>query len=153
MEFTFASMSDQDAHTIAGWRYPDPYSFYNLTADPDDLAELLDPQRRARWYHAVRDAQGDLVGFLSLREERGTVQLGLGLRPDLTGQGHGLPFLLQALDFARTRFAATRFQLSVATFNRRAIRVYERAGFRPGRTYLHQTNGGEYEFLDMARNA
>jgi len=152
MEFSFGELSAQDAQRVAGWQYPAPYAFYDWTADPDDLAELLDPARRARWYHAAHDERGDLVGFLSLRENQGTVLLGLGLRPDLTGQGHGLPFLLRALDFARGQFMVVTFRLMVATFNQRAIRVYERAGFRPGRIFLHQTNGGEYEFLEMSRD-
>jgi len=43
--------------------------------------------------------------------------------------------------------------LAVATFNRRAITVYERAGFSTFRTYMHPTNGGEWEFVDMERPA
>ncbi len=153
MEFSFRELSAQDAQHIAGWHYPEPYAFYDWTADPDDLAELLDPERRARWYHAALNERGDLVGFLSLRENQGTVLIGLGLRPDLTGRGHGLPFLLEALAFARDQFTVITFRLMVATFNRRAIRVYERAGFRSGRILLHQTNGGEHEFLEMSRDA
>ena len=41
----------------------------------------------------------------------------------------------------------------MTTFNERAIRVYERAGFRRGDVYTHHTNGGEYLFLAMARKA
>ena len=46
-------MSQSDAEAIAAWRYPDEYSFYDLTADPHDLAEILDPQARAGQYVAV----------------------------------------------------------------------------------------------------
>jgi ribosomal-protein-alanine N-acetyltransferase len=41
----------------------------------------------------------------------------------------------------------------VATFNERAIKVYEGVGFVRGRTYCHETNGGVYEFLEMERRA
>jgi [ribosomal protein S18]-alanine N-acetyltransferase len=109
MQLAFRTMNAQDAQSIAAWHYPAPYAFYDWTADPDDLAELLDPQSWGRWYHAACDKQGDLVGFLSLREDHGTVLIGLGLRPDLKGRGHGLAFLLRALDFARARFADVTF--------------------------------------------
>jgi ribosomal-protein-alanine N-acetyltransferase len=49
----------------------------------------------------------------------------------------------------RARFGPARIVLAVATFNRRAISVYERAGFVPVRTYMHSTNGGQWEFLEM----
>ena len=41
------------------------------------------------------------------------------------------------------------FRLAVATFNERAIKVYEGVGFVQGRIYRHETNGGAYEFLKM----
>ena len=42
-EFTIRPMTAADAHAVAAWRYPGEYSFYDADADPDDLAELLDP--------------------------------------------------------------------------------------------------------------
>src|SRR4051812_20868220 len=41
-QFVIRSMAAADALAIAQWRYPAPYSFYDVDADPDDLAELLD---------------------------------------------------------------------------------------------------------------
>jgi RimJ/RimL family protein N-acetyltransferase len=41
----------------------------------------------------------------------------------------------------------------VATFNERAILVYERAGFRRNTVYKHNTNAGDYLFLSMVREA
>lgn len=153
MTYRFAPMSDQDAQTIAGWHYDPPYDFYDWTADEDDLAELLDPARREGRYLSVRDGRGQLIGLFALARHGCTVEIGLGLRPDLTGRGLGLEFLLAGLDFARERYAPARFRLSVAAFNERAIRVYERAGFRRGRRYPHRTNGGVHTFLRMERPA
>ena len=61
--------------------------------------------------------------------------------------------VLAGLDFARGRYSPVRFRLAVATSNERAIRVYECAGFRRRETFIQQTNGGEYEFLQMERPA
>ena len=41
----------------------------------------------------------------------------------------------------------------MATFNERAIKVYERAGFVADRVYMHWTNGAEWEFVEMSRPA
>ena len=79
--------------------------------------------------------------------------VGVGLRPDLTGQGFGASFVEQGLEFARLRFTPKRFRLSVAEFNARAARVYERVGFVRTRSFVDETNGGSYPFLEMERRA
>ncbi len=152
--FHFTQLSQDEAEAIAEWSYPEPYSFYNWSADVDDLHELLDPSLRGEAYWAVKDDAGELVGNFSFkpRDER-TLEIGLALRPDLTGRGLGASFLAAGLEFARERFAPELFVLAVATFNERAIKVYERAGFAPVRVYMHTTAGDEWEFLEMARPA
>jgi ribosomal-protein-alanine N-acetyltransferase len=152
--FRFRLMSQADAEAIALWRYPEPYSFYDSAADPDDLAELLDTASRADEYVAVEDEAGSLAGFFQYKRPRGeTLEIGLGLRPDLTGRGLGAAFLGAGLEYGRRHFAPGQFTLSVAAFNRRAITVYERAGFAAVRVYMHATNGGEWEFVEMRRPA
>jgi ribosomal-protein-alanine N-acetyltransferase len=114
------------------------------------LRELLEPARRGEAYWAVREDADELVGYFDFKPQgEGTLEIGLGLRPDLTGRGLGASFLLAGLEFARARFAPERFTLAVATFNERAITVYERAGFARGHVYMHWTNGAEWEFMEM----
>jgi ribosomal-protein-alanine N-acetyltransferase len=144
-------MDQADAASIAAWKYESPYSFYDWTADADDLALLLDAETREGRFFSVVDGDGALVGFFELRLDGTDVVVGLGLRPDLTGRGYGRRFVESGLEFADERFHPDRFRLSVATFNERAIRVYERCGFQPGRTYEHATNGGVHPFLEMSR--
>ena len=151
--YAFRQMSDEEAREISRWHYDPPYDFYDSTSEPDDLEELLDPARREGTYFSAFDTVEALVGFFQFESEGGTIDVGLGLRPDLTGQGLGLEYLLAGLEFARERFSPERFTLSVVTFNERAIRVYERAGFRRGTVYTHHTNGADYSFLAMATEA
>jgi RimJ/RimL family protein N-acetyltransferase len=66
---------------------------------------------------------------------------------DLTGQGLGARFLEAGLRFG----GAERYTLAVAAFNRRAIVVYERAGFEITDRYVHRTNGADHDFLRMER--
>jgi ribosomal-protein-alanine N-acetyltransferase len=151
--YIFRQMDDADANDVARWRHDPPYDFYDSTADPADLAELLDQERRRGVYFSVLDGENRLAGFFQFERKDGTVEVGLGLGPDLTGKGLGARFVLSGLAFARARFSPQRFTLSVATFNERAIGAYERVGFRRGEVYTHETNGGEYEFLPMWREA
>jgi len=150
--FTFKPMNESDARAIVTWHYDPPYDFYDMDQDPDDLAEFLNPQSWQETNYSVSDEQGQLVGFFSFTlYDATTLEIGLGLRPDLTGKGLGISFLQVGLAFGRSKFTPACFVLRVATFNTRAIRTYERAGFKPLQTYMQHTNGGEYEFLRMIR--
>lgn len=153
MQFEFAPMSLRHAETVAGWHYPGIYSFYDLDQDPEDRVEFLDSKNWENKYYAVLDRNADLVGFFSFAVQHGVVELGLGLRPDCTGKGLGATFIEAGLQFAKLTFDPTTFRLSVATFNQRAIRVYEQLGFARERVFQQKTNGGMYEFVQMARPA
>jgi [ribosomal protein S18]-alanine N-acetyltransferase len=153
VELDIRPMSQGEALVVAVWQYEPPYSFYDWTADADDLAELLGKQTREGKYFSAVGADEELVGWFAFSYEGDCVGIGLGLRPDLTGRGLGLAYLQAGLAFATQRFTPSRFRLSVATFNERAIRVYERGGFSPLRTFDYATNGGIHPFLEMTRPA
>jgi [ribosomal protein S18]-alanine N-acetyltransferase len=147
--FAVRPMTAEDAEAIAAWRYPDPYSFYDADRDPGDLAELLDPSGWGHRYFAADDADATLAGLFVFKVADGVAEIGLGLRPDLTGLGLGGTFLAAGMEFAAERLGASSYALAVAAFNHRAIAVYERAGFREIRRYDHYTNGALHRFVWM----
>ena len=152
-EFTIRPMTAADAHAVAAWRYPGEYSFYDASADPDDLAELLDPAQWGQRYFAADEiTQHELTGFLEVTLTGREAEIGLGLRPDLTGRGAGESFVRTCLRFASAALGAQSYTLTVAAFNRRAITVYERAGFQEVECFEHFTNGGFHAFIRMARS-
>jgi ribosomal-protein-alanine N-acetyltransferase len=153
MKFEFQPMDKDCAHAIAGWHYGGIYAFYDMEQDVEDLEELLDPHSWNDHYYAVTDDQGDLVGFFCFEREKEVVVIGLGLKPDLTGRGWGQAFFEAGLEFAREKYRPATFMLSVATFNHRAINIYRKAGFEDAEVFVNETNGGQYEFLRMAREA
>jgi [ribosomal protein S18]-alanine N-acetyltransferase len=153
LEFAIRPMTAADAHAVAAWRYPGEYAFYDADADPDDLAELLDPAQWGHRYFAVGELrQPALAGFLVVKLTGPVAEIGLGLRPDLTGHGLGESFVRACLRFASSALGAQRYTLAVAAFNHRAITVYERAGFCEVERFEHFTNGGLHAFVRMARN-
>lgn len=153
MQLQIAPMDQADAVAISDWHYPPPYSFYDWAADNEDAALLLDAKRREGRFFSARDERGELAGFFEFQVKDGEVIVGLGLHPDLTGRGLGRGFVDAGMAFARERFGPKGFRLSVASFNKRAIKVYERVGFRTTRAFDHETNGGVYRFLEMTRPA
>jgi RimJ/RimL family protein N-acetyltransferase len=127
---------------VATWCYEPPYDFY----DDDDGKPVKNPER----FYAVRDETGALVASFYFEQRDDAVFYGLGLRPDLTGRGHGAEFVDAGIAFARSTLGAGRIVLDVAAFNERALKVYERAGFRAtGRHDERFERWGEVEFVDM----
>jgi|SRR5699024_6068594 len=150
--YVFTEMDADTAREIDSWSYPEPYDFYDLDADPADRALFLDSSTWPDRYFAVRAADtADLVGFVCFEDtdERG-FEIGIGMAPERTGHGDGIRFVEAALAFAQGRFDTTAFTLAVATFNERAIRVYERVGFEKIDEFEQETNGGVYPFVRMS---
>ena len=168
MRFSCTLMDEEDARAICAWGYEGQYAVYNMGRDDGDnaaaIAEMLD--RRSPHY-AVRDEQGELVGFYAfgtsaqvedhvepgLYSENNAIFIGLGMRPDLMGRGLGLDFINAELEFGRKQFAPDSFRLFVLSFNERAIRAYEKAGFERVRIFMQRNIHGVNEFVEMMRKA
>ncbi|WP_114165248.1 GNAT family N-acetyltransferase [Exiguobacterium sp. TNDT2] len=152
MTHQFAVLTQPQAETIAyTWHYEGDYAFYNMEADQDDLAEFLDAEQRGQSVFAITSDE-ELVGFVSVAQaDAETVDIGLGMKPDLTGNGSGRTFVTSILDFVKTTYSPHRITLSVAAFNVRAIRVYESCGFTQTGSFQQATNGSTFTFIQMER--
>lgn len=73
----------------------------------------------------------------------------MGIKPNLCGQGLGLNFFSSGLEFARSKLSSKGFRLTVATFNQRAIKVYERIGFKKVNSFERISENGKIKFLVM----
>ena len=152
---TFKPMDEPSAREILTWRYEPPYDIYNANPDKAEpfVQTLLDP---AYAYHAIIDERGELVGYCCFGTDArvsggdyGTdaLDIGLGMRPDLTGQGRGLAFFEAILDFTRRTFAPRALRVTAAAFNQRAIRVYEKTGFERKQAFQRSGDGMAFVIL------
>jgi RimJ/RimL family protein N-acetyltransferase len=155
---TVNPMTGADAAVIAAWAYPPPYDIYGMDGSAGCMEELMDGS-----YYAVRDGNGTLAGFycfgasarvptgdkLHAYDESGFMDIGLGMAPDLCGKGLGSAFLIRGLAFLREALSASAFRLTVAAFNQRAIRVYEKAGFHKECSFLRTDEKGCLKFMVM----
>jgi ribosomal protein S18 acetylase RimI-like enzyme len=141
------------ANEVVAWHYEPPYDFYDLASDPDDAAGMADPAR-AKHRRAVLGDDGRVAAFLWFDWHGDVVEVGIGIRPDLTGRGLGESYLRAQLDYATEQWAPKTFRLFVAAWNDRGIRLYERLGFREvGRETRHFELVGDHEFIHMERAA
>ena len=137
MNLTTEHMTRADAAEILGWRYPYPYDFYNNETTDESLAELLDGT-----YRSVRDEKGKLFGYFCTGNSalvpagqkhgvypNGFIDFGLGMLPAETGQGKGSEFFAYVRQEIHVSQPTKPLRLTVAAFNKRAIRLYENFGF------------------------
>ena len=74
---------------------------------------------------------------------------------DMDGSKEILDELLDGSYYAVTNekketFSSTHIRLTVATFNKRAIKVYEKSGFKKEKIFKIKTKKGNLEFMSMS---
>jgi len=144
-------LTEADKRAICAWDYPGEYALYNLPSY-EEMQEkqrgFCHPQRAAN-YHGFSEGE-TLVGYIHLREEEKEVFVGVGVHPALCGKGYGQQLLAQTRPLAQTLYPGKPLYLQVRTWNARAIRCYERAGFRiDGDAFEQVTGSGKGTFYRM----
>lgn len=155
MQTGIVPMTAELASQAASWRYPGEYAVYNCD-EGGDPGELLDGGS-----YGVLNSSRELIGFYQFGagariptvEENaypdGPLDMGLGMRPDLCGLGLGTAFVGAGIRFAQESLSAGKLRLTVAGFNLRAQKVYERCGFTPTGSVTHRATGGDYVIMLM----
>lgn len=146
LPFRVRGITHADAEQIALWQYDGPYVRYSFDPEKADesVAYLLDP---ANQMFAVDDANGMLVSCCSVGADAqvpgghyppDALDIGVSMRPDLTGRGFGTALVQTIVDYAVRAFRPNRLRATIAEFNLRSQRVFKRCGFRLDSRFLSQ---------------
>jgi RimJ/RimL family protein N-acetyltransferase len=139
LPFAVGELAIEDGMDLAMWQTPGPWS----------VNDSLEPPQPDEGYWAVRDADGDLVGYCcfgesarvpGLRADPSMLDVALGLRPDLVGRGLSNDLARTVVQRARAVAAGRRLRSVVAEWNEPGRHAAERAGFRV--TGHHEVPGG-----------
>lgn len=152
LTFYVVPMESLHAREICEWEYSPPYNIYGWMSWEQMEAlgvEFGDPLLRSEQYVSVVDEQGNLCGFAQLFPMEGVVRLGVGMRPDLCGNGMGQQFMQAIVQAALARYPDREIDLEVLTWNQRAIRAYQKSGFTITDTYERRTPTGNKPFYCM----
>ena len=155
MDAQFRPVTADGARQFVRWTYEPPYDIYNMVDDLSDpnLVEaaanyFLDP---AIDCHVLLDEADEVLAFCTFGEDAQVpggdysleaVDIGLGVRPDLTGRGLGQQFVTAVIQFASQRFEPDYLRVTIATFNERAQRVWRRQGFVIVQQFAAAVDGG-----------
>ena len=155
MSLVFRKADEVAVRAFCGWRYGAPYDVYNLPSEKveEEVRYFLEPEVNC---HAILDEKGDLVAYCTFGPDgrvpggdytAEALDIGLGVRPDLTGQGRGSIYVNAVVDFAKHRYRPLAYRVTVAEFNTRALRVWEKAGFRRIQRFGREPDGMGFVLL------
>lgn len=152
MHWAIEAITPEHAERLCRWKYEDEYSIYDR--EEADVADVLDPASG----DLALIADGDFVGFCSFGADGQVpggsyddeaVDIGIGLSPAHVGRGLGAAAVESVVAFAASRYPGKALRATIASFNLRSRRTFEKAGFvdeaeflgpngRPFRQYLRR---------------
>ncbi|MBI9044401.1 MAG: GNAT family N-acetyltransferase [Anaerolineaceae bacterium] len=140
---------------ITKWCYEAPYDIYNIGVENLDqlLTFFLDIQNG---YYKVERNNQELIAYCCFGLDgqvpggdysMDALDIGLGVRPDLTGKGEGGKFVAEVIDHTWKQFRPAALRVTIAEFNRRAQRVWEKNGFLYHSTFKRNLDGKPFVIL------
>ncbi|WP_375471876.1 GNAT family N-acetyltransferase [uncultured Nostoc sp.] len=152
--FAFHLIDETNARAILSWRYEPPYDLYNyLEEEANLLQDILNPQNN---FYSIMDENRELVAYCSFGQDGQVtggnyrdwaLDIGMGIRPDLTGRRKGTEYANAVLEFADSLFKPKAFRVTIAAFNKRAIRVWQKLGFDHQQCFERRSDGMQFIVL------
>ncbi|RSK27678.1 N-acetyltransferase [Bacillus sp. HMF5848] len=151
MNMTFRKPTKEDAEFIATWKYEGDYSFYNNDKTEAKLQWAQNIYKEDNTF-VICDECDNVLGNCSFELEDNEYILGVQMNPSFTGQGSGTEFVSHILQFGKETFNYESITLFVATFNKRAIRIYDKLGFKTTDSFIANANNEITEFVVMKKS-
>ena len=116
---------------MAAWRYGGVWSVYDLST-PEPLLDNLPS------YYAVGNSD-DLIGFCcigieariaGMNEDPATLDVRMGMNPQLVGRGNGVRFGETVLQYLDAHHPGATMRAVVQSWNERSLRLTRRLGFQ-----------------------
>lgn len=150
---TLGAFTEAHAIEVSTWQYPGIYSVYNLVPWAEIVENhwsLSDEDLRKEQFHTIY-LNGEMIGFGRIQKAENRIDLGIGLKPECCGQGLGLPTMRVLVAKAEAMFPGEIISLEVRQFNERAIKCYEKAGFKVVKKYMKEMISGFVPFALMIK--
>ncbi|NQN83466.1 GNAT family N-acetyltransferase [Streptococcus suis] len=110
------------------WCYQPPLDAYTISANSEAYAEMISPDARGdRFFAVIRNAA--LMGYFSIDQDGETVDIRLGMKPSLTGQGNGRAFYQTIEDYVVEHVQPASIKLTVASSHQVDQKLFHALGF------------------------
>ena len=145
----FHRTTEEEKYEICTWQYDGEYAIYNNPPYAEQVKLHRGFANPKNNFYSCTD-EGRLIGYINLIEEETAVFFGIGVNPDFCSQGYGQQMSRKACELSHRLYPGKPVYLEVRTWNMRAVRCYEKAGFHIAGGPITQTTPiGEGTFFRM----
>lgn len=146
---TYHRTTEEEKYAITEWHYEGEYALYDNPPYEEQKKRCAGFANPRNNFYSFYDGAA-LVGFINLYEKEREVFFGIGVNPNCCGRGYGQQMTRMACEISQSLFPGKPLYLEVRTWNARAVRCYEKAGFRIDGAPIRQTTSlGEGTFYRM----
>ena len=147
-------MKEEYARQIVNWNYEDDYAIYNLPSYEKCKEMGYDMTREDKKNNYIVYAiDGQVIFYLNMKPMNDKLYIGVGLNPKYCGQGMGNYFLEDSIKEIKKRYPRSALFIEVRSWNKRAIKVYEKIGFKITNVIMSKDRfGNDTEFINMEMN-
>lgn len=155
MKFTLRKRTSDDIEEFLTWTYDGIYAFYDNNIQQEKIDGFRQSIETDRAFSVISQ-DGTLAGnceFFNVSDNGEEVlAVGVQMNPSLTGKGHGYSFINAIINEGRVLFKYEHLELAVVDFNKRAIKLYENAGFKRKGEFQNEIRGSTYDFIIMEKD-
>jgi RimJ/RimL family protein N-acetyltransferase len=155
VKITYRPAKKKHARVFVNWKYQPPYDVYNCPPEEigDSVQYNINPKNNV---FVMLDENDRLVGYCSYGKDAQVpggdysdeaLDIGLMIEPELTGQGMGTIFVSKVIRNGIDKYSPKKLRVTIAAFNKRAIKVWEKNGFQQTQTFKREND--EMEFIVM----
>ena len=145
----YHSTTEEEKRLISDWKYEGEYAIYNTLPYEDQVKTHRGFANPRNNYYSFCD-DGKLIGYVNFVNTDKEVRFGIGVVPKCCNRGYGQMICKMAIKLSDQLYPGKLLCLEVRTWNTRAVRCYEKAGFHIiGDPVRKTTPIGEGEFFRM----
>jgi RimJ/RimL family protein N-acetyltransferase len=155
MKIEYRPADEKFAREFLAWQYEPPYDVYNCPPIKleDSVFYNSDPANNV---YAMFDQNNNLVSYCSYGRDaqvsggdysQAALDIGLMVKPELTCQGLGASFAADVIRNGIEKYAPQRLRVTIAAFNTRARRVWEKHRFKQTQAFKRSGDGMEFTIM------
>ena len=155
LSISYRPAEKKHARKFVSWQYEPPYNVYNCS--PEEIGDAvqynIDPANNV---YAMFNQHEELIGYCSYGKDaqvpggdysEEALDIGLMIKPELTGQGMGSDFAREVIQNGIDKYVPKKLRVTIAAFNKRAMRVWERNGFQQIQNFIRDGDGMEFVIM------